>query len=337
MGVNLKEIARMAGVSTTTVSRVLNGKAPGNMSRETYEKVMRVVELTGFAPNPVASSLRSGSSKVIGVILPSSTNPYYAQLGSYIENEAYNNGHLIFVCNSNSDVARERSYIDTLRNHRVSGILLCSTGLTSREIQGLRESNTRCVLLDEEVGDYPGDIVVGDDFRGGRMGAEYLYRLGHRDILVILGPEQLSSTRNRLAGFRSFFSSVADARHAIANGDFTIQSGYVAVNEKLPGTPFTAVFSFNDLMAIGAIHALQRGGVKVPGDVSVLGYDNIFIDHYVSPGITTVSTPLDELARIAVAMVIRRPAAPVAAVGRRSIPPRIIERESCARPPGAPQ
>ncbi len=331
MGVTLKEIAKMAGVSATTVSRVLNGKAPGNMSRETLEKVTRIVELTGYAPNPVASSLRSGSSKVIGIVLPSSTNPYYAQLGSFIENEAYNNEHLIFVCNSNSDVARERRYIEALKNHRVSGILLCSTGLTSQEIQGLREENARCVLLDEEVKDYQGDIVVGDDWSGGRMGAEYLYGLGHREILVILGPEQLSSTKNRLAGFLSFFASIPDAKNTITNGDFTIQSGYVAVSEKLRRAPFTAVFSFNDLMAIGAIHALQTSGARVPADVSVMGYDNIFIDPYVSPGITTVSTPLDELARTAVAAVIHNPSQPAVALGRRTILPRIIERESCGQ------
>ena len=331
MGVTLKEIAKMAGVSTTTVSRVLNGKAPGNMSHDTFEKVTRIVTLTGYAPNPVASSLRSGSSRVIGVILPSSTNPYYAQLGSFIENEAYNNGHLIFVCNSNSDVGRERRYIETLKNHRASGILLCSTGLTGQEIRTLREENTRCVLLDEEVGDYQGDIVLGDDFNGGRMGAQYLYDLGHREILVILGPEHLSSTKNRLAGFLSFFATIPEAKNTIANGDFTIQSGYVAVNEKLGRVPFTAVFSFNDVMAIGAIHALQTNGARVPDNVSVLGYDNIFIDPYVSPGITTVSTPLDELARIAVAAVIHNPSQPDVPLGRRSILPRLIERESCGR------
>ncbi len=102
------------------------------------------------------------------------------------------------------------------------------------------------------------------------------------------------------------------------------------MNEKLRRVPFTAVYSFNDLMAIGAIHALQTNGVHVPADVSVLGYDNIFIDPYVSPSITTVSTPLDELARIAVAAVLHNPARPAAALGRRSILPRIIMRESCA-------
>ncbi|MBD3305267.1 LacI family DNA-binding transcriptional regulator, partial [candidate division KSB3 bacterium] len=125
MVITLKDIAKMANVSTATVSRVLNNKAVGNMRPETCTRIQKIIEETGYTPHALASSLRKGLSHVVGVILPDNVNPYYAQLGKAVENECFRNGYLTLICNSNSDVNREKDYIKHLTSQRVAGILLC--------------------------------------------------------------------------------------------------------------------------------------------------------------------------------------------------------------------
>jgi len=307
MAITLKDIARMAHVSTATVSRVLNDKAVGNMKPETCERIKKIIEDTGYTPHALASSLRKGLSRVVGVILPDNVNPYYAQLGKAIENECFQNGYLTLICNSNSDINREKDYIKLLTSQRVSGILLCSTGLSGREVSAMVPQNIRVIMLDEESVDFEGDIVIGDDVVGGYLGAEYLYELGHERILVIKAPDILSSSRNRLEGFVK--QTEEKGKHLDVNfvlgGDYnTLESGCKAVNQALVrGLEFTAIFSFNDLMAIGAIKALYEHNYRVPEDISVLGYDNIFLDELVKPRITTVATPLEELGKLAVKKV----------------------------------
>ncbi len=334
MKITLKEIAKMAGVSITTVSRVINDNAIGNMSKDKYDRICEIIAMTGYAPDPMATALRSGVSKAIGVILPSSINPYYSQLSHYIENEAYKKEHLIFVCNSNSDVAREKKYIFTLKKYKVSGILLCSTGLSSHDIDELHDETIKLVLLDEEVEGYGGDTVLGNDFLGGYKAAEYLYSLNHEKIVVILGPEKLASKTNRLNGFLSYFSEIGVEydRNLLVQGDFTIRSGYEGIQSIIDSKKsFTAVFSHNDLMAIGAIQALSENRINVPEEISVLGYDNIFLDQYFSPTISTIATPREELAKIAVSRVMQGKKGDNSDLGIVLVEPVLIERQSCKK------
>jgi DNA-binding LacI/PurR family transcriptional regulator len=335
MNITLKDIARMAGVSVATVSRALNSKTAGYMKPETFERIKAIMETVNYTPHALASGLRRGSAKVIGVILPTNVNPYYAQLGSFIENEAFAKGYLTLVCNSYSDIKREKDYLRHLISQKVAGILLCSTGLTGGEIDAIVSGRSRLMLLDEEVDDFGGDVVVCDDYMGGYRGAEYLRRLGHSHVLVVIGPENLISTRNRLKGFLTLMESEEGGYDPsrILKGEYTVERAYEEVGSAIrKGVVFSAVFAFNDLMAIGSIKALKEKGYRVPEDVSVLGYDNIFIDELVNPKITTVSTPLDELGKLAVERLIG-PGDNDDAPGfeKRMVEPKILVRDSCAR------
>jgi len=204
MPVNLKAIAKMANVSVATVSRLINNKAAGNMTPETYKKIKEIIEKTNYTPHALAAGLRIGLLKVIDVIFPSNINPYYAQFGHAIENECFKRGYLTFVCNTDSNAVKERDYIRLLISQRVTGIILCSTGLSNSEIKSVLPHIIRVILLDEEIDNFQGDIVIGNDFNGGYIGAKYLFELGHRNILVVLGPEKLGSCRDRLNGFYKF-------------------------------------------------------------------------------------------------------------------------------------
>ena len=201
------------------------------------------------------------------------------------------------------------------------------SGLPGKEIESLVSAKSRVILLDEDVEDFEGNVVIGDDYLGGWKGAEYLHSLGHCEILLIIGPEKLSSIRNRLRGFCDFEGRWKGGLHQVVDGDFTIESSYRETCGVLSGgLKATAVFAFNDLMAIGAIRALTDNGYRVPQDISVLGYDNIFIDELMKPKITTVATPLDSLAEKAVRMIVEG----VAKRGEKLLlEPKILVRDSC--------
>ncbi len=334
----VKDIAEMAGVSTATVSRVLNEKAIGNMRQETYERIKRIISATHYSPNPMAAALRSGATRVVGVILPNSINPYYAQLGKWIEDVAFKNGFLTLLCNSDSDVDREKAYINLLVAQRVSGILFCSTALTGEEISAIATNKLRVILLDEKLEDYDGNMVVGDDYTGGFKGAEYLHSLGHKNILIVTGPSHLSSNIARIGGIRQYckMHDIDFNEWHVTRGEFTFESGYRAVSDALRSElRFTAVFALNDLMAFGAIGALRAAQVSVPNDVSVLGYDNVYIDEFLPPRLSSVATPFDRIANEAVNLVIRdRDTESINASDQNSrilVEPSIVIRETCIR------
>ncbi|MGQ9615590.1 MAG: LacI family DNA-binding transcriptional regulator [Spirochaetota bacterium] len=332
MSVYLKDIAKLAGVSTATVSRVLNDKVKGNMRQETYERIEQIIRETGYTPHALASGLRKGFSNVVGVIIPDNVNPYYAQLSKSVEHECFKHGYLTLICNTNSDVNRERFYMKHLTGQRVSGILFCSTGLSGSEIKSLVHPGIRIILLDEELSDYNGEVVVGDDFKGGYIGAQYLFSLGHSSILLITGLNTLSSTHNRLSGFLRFVQESGKKFNLNMKfeGNYTIDSGFKAVNEAIRrGLDFSAIFSFNDMMAIGAIKALVSHKIRVPEDVSVLGYDNIFIDELIKPGLTTVATPFEELGKLAVQKLLGFAKDNRVRKKRLLLSPTLIERETC--------
>jgi len=336
--ISQKEIAKMTGVSVTTVSNVCNNKIKGKMSKKTYEKIKKIIDITDYSPNPIASTLRSGLSKVIAIILPSTTNPYYTQLSYFIENEAYKHELLTFVCNSNSNIDREKKYLNILKNHKVRGILLCSTELINYEIKNILDlsERTNIILLDEEIDNFKGHVIVGDDYLGGYKAAKYLHNLGHKNILTITGPKKLISTNKRLKGFIDYLS-ITDKKinkELLFEGNFDIESGYDCVYRAIKkNLKFTAVFAFNDLMAIGAIQSLFDNKIKIPSEVSILGYDDIFVDKYFTPKITTIAPPLDEIAKKAVNILIKNINNGVKKSAQKPflVEPVLIERESCKK------
>jgi len=334
MSITLKDIAKLANVSTATVSRFLNDNAEGNMSNETYKRIKKIIDETGYTPHALASGLRRGLSNVIGVILPDNVNPYYAQLGKSIENECFNNGYMTLICNTNSEKRREIDYLRHLIGQRVAGILLCSTGLKGEKIKSIVPSEIRVILLDEEIPEFESDIIIGDDYKGGYEGARYLFNLGHREILIITGPASRGSSQNRLKGCTKFLkdNNVEIKHDLIIEGQYDIESAYdIAIEAIEKKLSFSAVFAFNDMMAIGSIKALHKLNVKVPQDISVLGYDNIFIDDLISPRISTIATPLEELGRIAVDRLLEG-AKQAGKEGQKILlEPMLVVRESCEK------
>ena len=335
--VNMHELAKIVGVSSATVSRALSGQVKGNMKKDTFDRVIEAAKTYGFVPNQLSAGLRMGYSKTIGIIFPTNINPYYSVLANLIEEKAFKNGYFTYICNSNYDVARELAYIKKLKAQMVAVIFLCSTGLSKLAIEELNSEKSPIILLDEEVKNYQGSSIVIDDCFGGNLGADFLIQNNHTDIAIIAGPQKLNSTKERLRGaFLAFKDKEISIDNNIFYGDYTIDSGR-KITEMIfkENKNITALFCFNDLMAIGASLMLQKLNKNVPADVSILGYDNIAYSEIVSPSISTIATPLISLVDEGVNLVLDKKNNP-SLEKNFVITPYLIERESTSKKAGSP-
>lgn len=327
----ISDIAKIAGVSTATVSHVLNDKIKGNMSDKTCNRVKKVIEQTGYTKDSISSAMRTGVTKIIGLILPTNANLYYAQLAEKIELTLFQAGFLTYLCSTKYSIKIEKNYIKTLLQHKVSSILLCSKGLTGEEINSLNKINpmTNIILIDEQIANFKGSIIIADDVYGGEIGIQYLFDNAHRDVVIIAGPKNLMSTHNRLKGIKRKYKEedlVFDDSNLVY-GDYQINKSRELVLQLLKeNRKFSAIFALNDMMAIGAILALNDKSLRVPEDISVLGYDNINLSEFFYPKISTVEIPINIIAEKSRNLVLHPEKNKAGSIDL--IKPRLIIRES---------
>jgi LacI family transcriptional regulator len=328
-GLSLHDVATLTGYSIATISRALNGKKSGNMKESTYKKIIKAVKDSGYIPNQLSAGLRLGITKIIGIIFPSNINPYYAVLSNLIERQAFSEGYLTYVCNSEYDAEKERVYIKHLKAQKVSMIFLCNSGLSFQEIEELDNNEKKIVLLDEEVKNYKGCSIVIDDFQGGVIGAEYLIARNRSDVIFIAGPRWLYSTKERLRGALFAFGKFGKTinKKNIFYGDNSFNSGVALMEEVLRRKMnFSAVFCFSDFIAMGVYKILNNHKISIPDEISIMGYDNIYFDELVTPSITTVATPVEKIAKIAINMIVNK--SEYSQINKMVVEPYIIERES---------
>jgi DNA-binding LacI/PurR family transcriptional regulator len=285
MRVTMRDVARRTGVSIQTVSAVLNGK-PGIGAATTAQVRSAIAEL-GYQPNLLASSLRSRRSTTIGLLLPNVANPYFAEQARGVEDVAQARGYSVMLCNTDGDPAKERTYVRLLKQYQAAGV-----------IGGPREESAPLL--------WAASPKV-DDRRGGYVATAHLLDLGHRRIACITGPLLPQSPgEQRLLGYRAALGdwSVAVDERLIVEGAFDFASGRRAVEVWLQRGPApSAIFAHNDPMAIGAMAALKRAGLRIPEDVAVLGYDGTEIAALYDPPLTTVAQPTYELGAYAMTVL----------------------------------
>lgn len=288
----IKDVAKAAGVSIGTVSNVLSGREsvkPGNR-----KKVYDAMDAVGFHYNMMASALRTKTTKNIGLIIPSITNPYYPELARGVEDGAREAGLTVFLCNDDRKVDKEREYVRALISKGVDGIILLKPRLGREELISLND-RTALVLGDAGICTEEAFYVVNaDDGQGVTMGLDYLGQNGHRKIGMITGLLESYSSRIRLETYRQYLASRGLMCNSgyVVSGNYSWKSGFQAAKALmgLPDPP-TAIFAANDIMAMGAIKGLQTMGYNVPEDVSVMGYDDIETGNLSSPALTTVHQP----------------------------------------------
>lgn len=330
----IKDVAALAGISYTTVSHVLNKTRP--VSEQVRLKVEAAIAELDYVPSAVARSLKARSTATIGLLVPNSVNPYFAELARGIEDACERNGYCVILCNSDDNPQKQRSYLRVLLEKRIDGLIVASVGEDS-DLQGsLASVRTPMVIVDRALEGVEADLVSIDHEQGAYLATRHLLELGHRDIACIGGPASTNTAQLRLAGFQRALAeagvSVADDH--IVNSDFTSLGGYGAAAQLLDGARPTAIFAGNDMIGIGVLRAAAERNICVPGELSVIGFDDIQLSRYVFPALTTVGQSIRELGESAAALLLSRIAQPLrGAPEQRIVAPKIVLRESTAPRP----
>ena len=301
----MKDVAREANVSLGTVSNVLNQRP--SVSEANREKVMRAVEKLQFRPNTAARTLKTKSSRSIGLIIPDINNPFYPELARGVEDTAKKYGHSILLCNNDRNKEKEREYIDILIEKNVDGIILVKPRIGIAQLQKIREICPVVAVDADYVPEGQFDIINVDDDNGMRLAMELLYEYGHRRIAFISGLLESVSSRSRRQAYIDFLTekSIPVRPEYIAMGAYNWYSGYTCTVELLRLlTPPTAIFAANDLMAIGAMKAIHERRQKIPLDISVMGYDDIDMASLCTPQLTTIWQPKYEIGVLSVNMLL---------------------------------
>lgn len=331
----MADIARRARVSVSTVSRVINQNVVVDPATE--ERVRAAIKELGYRPNLLARSFRRRVTHTIGLLVPDNSNPFFAEVARTIEDAGFRTGYNVILCNSDLSREKQVAYLDVLLAKQVDGLILVSSGLISLRdeddpIHRVLEDGVPCVLVDRDLGDLPVDQVLVNHEQGGYLAGRYLTDLGHRQIACIVGPSDITPSAGRFAGFEQALAEVDNGLVPVAriasNGRF--DGGEAAVQELLDiGTPFSAIFVFNDLVALGAHSALRRAGYRVPEDVSLVSFDNVRLSYAVYPSLTTIAQPIQEMAELSVRLLLERISDPDAPYTRTILPTSLVQRESC--------
>lgn len=323
----IKDVAARAGVSIGTVSNVLTGSRP--VSNPVAERVHEAIASLEYSPNFMARSLRGARTQIIGLVVPDNANPFFAELAWSIEQACTQAGLSLILCNTGRSIEREWKSIEILLEKRVEGIIV-ATSTNHSALAKVAKRKLPLVVIDHDAGGIAADAVLVDHRDGGELVARHLMGLEHRRIACITGlPAQ--SNASRVSGLRAALAveGVELPDTLIRESDTHADGGYRVTREMFANDPaITAVFAANDLVALGAIRALYDIGLSVPGDVSVVGYDDISIASQVLPRLTTIRQPMEEISRRAITILEQRIDAPERPVERIMLPVELIVRET---------
>jgi len=325
------DVARRAGVSVGSVSRVINEHP--TVTPATRERVELAVRELGYVPNAIAGSLRSRRSKTVGLIIPDVTNPFFSELALHVERSAAVAGYNVFLGNSDNSVDQQRHYLRAFAIRRVDGVIL----VPANEMRASFEFAVPVIGVDREVGGRP--FVASDNIGGAKSAVEYLGALGHRLIGCLAGPRELPNAQARRKGYEEIADSMlraagVDPSSYVVSGDFSYDSGYAAGRLLLEMTRRpTAIFASSDQQAIGVMRAAADLGLAVPRDLSIVGFDDIPLAKLVMPRLTTVGQPVREIGVLAMQLLLDLLSGAAAPRPRRRLLATSLQiRESCAPP-----
>ena len=328
----LVELAAKLNLSISTVSRALS--RPDMVAPRTRELIAEAAERYGYRPNGIARSLRKGKTQTIGLVVSDIQNPFYASVTRATERVAARHGYTLVICNADENAENEARALRLLDDMQVAGIIHGSSGATLPLLQTLSAKGIPIVDIDRVSGLAEADTVLVDNALGAALAAEYLLSLGHTRVAIITGPQHLTTGAERLSGFRRALgeadTALTDAYVKI--GDFREASGFAATLEllALPLAP-TALFVANNEMMAGALSALQKRGVKVPEDISLISFDDVRWAKYVDPPLTIIAQPTEQIGTLAAELLFERLAGRSERVSRR-LEPTLVVRGSCAAP-----
>ncbi|MFD0670074.1 LacI family DNA-binding transcriptional regulator [Cohnella sp. GCM10027633] len=336
------DIAKKLNVSAATVSRVLS-KSSYPVRPELARRIKETAEQMNYMPNSIGRQLKTNKTSTIGVVIPSITNPFYAAVVSGVEEIASEKGYHVLLCNSQQNAALEISHLTTLFEKQVKGVILSPVSGASRELKAYMNNGLKVVSIDQTIDDFSGFQINFDYRKGGMLGTRHLLENGHRDIAFLTAPLTLPSRKQLLQGFKETMAeagiSVPDDRIVVggdkgdgeeasrALGEF--ENGRRLTKRLLQTKPWpTAIFACNDMTAFGVLNELMSQQVRVPEQISVIGFDNLEFGGIVSPSLSTIEQPKYEMGRMACRMLMEWMDKTDNQPGEMILQPRLVERAS---------
>jgi len=331
MSTTLRDVARKAGVSKSTVSRVLNGS--GYVSQETRQRVMETLQALDFQPNTVARSLVQGKTRTIALIVPSINTPFFAELARRAEDVAYRRGYAVMVCNTDEDPEREAVYLRLVQQKQVDGVIVCPARTTSRLLRSLARNRLPIVFVDRTMANVHADTVTTDNAEGAFAAVKHLLSRGHRRIGIVSGPQEIPVMRERLAGWKRALleEGIEPDAGLIWSGAPTEETGKQAVRHFLAlKPPPTAIFTSCCPLTLGVLSALRQQGIRIPQNMALVGFDDFEAASLLDPPLTVVAQPIPTIATVATKLLLER------VEGRNDHPAHLVVktnlviRKSCA-------
>lgn len=302
------DVARLANVSTATVSYVLNG-GPRPVAAETRRRVLEAIAALDYRPNAVARSLIRGRTHALGLIVPDNANPFFAEFGRQVEDRAFERGYAVILCNANLDLSKELAYLDLLLEKQVDGVVVASSRLSPSHLAPLVQRGVPLVVVNPEAPGAGYDSIWVDETGGSYQATWHLVSHGYQVIACVAGPELSRGARKRLDGYLQALAAAGlpCRDDHVSRGTFSAESGYERGRALLsrPDRP-RAIFAHSDLLAIGIIRAAWELGLRVPADVAVVGFDDVGLASMVTPALTTVAQPIAAKAQAAVDAILSR-------------------------------
>jgi LacI family transcriptional regulator len=340
LAVTLREVGKRAGVSAMTVSRVINGRH--GVDAETRRKVEEAIAELDYVPNRIARGLISQKTQTIGLIVPDVVNPFFAPVVRGAETAARRAGYRVLLCNSEGDLRLEREYIEDLVSHRIEGLLLAPANDHSRySIFPLLRGGFPLVLLDRALPESDCDLIISDSGAGARRLVEHLIAVGHRDIAHVTDAEDTSTGRERLRGYREALAGadIPYREEFVFRTTVDRMGGYRATQqvlamERLP----TAIFTVNNMTAVGAMQALRERGLSVPQDMGLVCFDDVEHLAVLSPFLTVIDQPAETLGSLGAQLLLERIGGKAGLKSRRIVlQTDLIVRVSCCVKSGVPK
>lgn len=333
--ITIFDIAQASGVSYSTVSRVLNGFE--FVKADTRQRVLKVAEDLGYVANLQARSLAGGKSKIIGVLVPSLENGYISAIAQGIDEELTKAGYDLMLYTTHHKQGKEAQYAKTIASGLTDGLLLMvplipSSQLESNYLTALRQKGFPYVLIDQTDAANQSTVVDSNNRQGAYEAITYLIKLGHKRIGFITGNMEINAARERLEGYKTALkeNNLAFEKSLVVKGDFTQRAGYEAAKELLQlQQPPTAIFSPNDLAAFGVMEAIREAGLRIPEDMSVIGFDDLPQASLTYPKLTTVRQPLQEMGKVAVKLLLEQIEQPSQATQHVTLETQLVKRDSC--------
>jgi DNA-binding LacI/PurR family transcriptional regulator len=301
---NIKQVAKRAGVSSATVSRVLAGSAP--VTEAYRDRVLQAVAELGYRPNRIASNLRRQQSQTVGVVVADIGNPHFSELLRTVEAAAYTQGYRVLLCNTDDQAEKQRSYLEVLAAERVQGVILAPSEPNGTEIGELWDLGIPVVAFDRSVTEHRTDAVIADNVEGVRRATELLLDAGHTRVGFISGSAGLQSGDERLVGYEQAMRSRGLEPH-VASGDFHIVPAQAAAELLLTsGDGLTGLVVANNLMTIGALRAIRTHGLRIPEDIAIVTIDDPYWAEFVEPPLTAFAQPVRRMAESAFSLLLER-------------------------------